>query len=86
MTHYRVFISRAGDFRDSNKYEFVAEFANIELAKKYVTYMFGKSRYGGKDIIIKAVNADGFDPQYGKVDGVVSSLGEELKVDDYEFV
>ena len=51
-----------------------------------MTYMFGKSRYGGKDIIIKAVNVDGYDPQYGKVDGVVSSLGEELNVDDYEFV
>ena len=85
MSHYRVFISKAGDFRESKKYEFIAEFANRELATRYVTYMFGKNRYRGKDIIIKEVDADDFNPQSGKVDGVVSSLGEELHVEDYKF-
>ena len=85
MHHYRIFISKAGDFRESKKYEFIAEFANRELTQRYVTYMFGKNRYRGKDIIVKEVDADDFDPQSGKVDGVVSSLGEELDVEEYTF-
>ena len=47
--------------------------------------MFGKNRYRGKDIIVKEVDADDFNPQSGKVDGVVSSLGEELDVEEYTF-
>ena len=85
MTHFRIFISEAGGFRDSSKYEFVAEFASQKIASNYIRYMFGKKRYGGKDIIIKAVDADSFDPKDGRVDGVISSIGEELHVEEYEF-
>ena len=52
MKHYRIFVSEAGGFRDSTKYEYVAEFAAKKAAANYVQYMFGKKRYGGKDIII----------------------------------
>ena len=48
--------------------------------------MVGKKRYGGKDIIIKVVDSDGFSAKDGRVDGVISSLGEELHVEEYDFV
>ncbi len=47
--------------------------------------MFGKKRYSGKDIIIKMVDANHFDTKDGRVDGVISSIGEELHVEEYEF-
>ena len=84
--HYRIFVSVAGGFTDSSKYEFVAEFADQKVASFYVQYMFGKERYQGKDIIIKEVDVDGFDPKDGRVDGVVTSLGEELSVEEYDFI
>ena len=86
MTHFRIFVSEAGAFRDSSKYEFVAEFANQKMAANYVQYMHGKKRYGGKDIIIKAVDSDSFDAKTGYVDGVISAIGEELHVEEYDFV
>lgn len=86
MQHYRVFIAEAGGFRDSSKYEFVAEFADKKATVNYVRYMGGKKRYGGKDIIIKVVGADKFSSKDGRVDGVISALGEELHVEEYDFV
>ena len=86
MQHYRIFISEAGGFRDSSKYEFVAEFPTQKAAINYVRYMGGKKRYGGKDIIIKVIDLDGFSAKDGRVDGVISSLGEELHVEKCDFV
>ena len=86
MQHYRVFITEAGGFRDSSKYEFVTEFASKKATINYVQYMGGKKRYGGKDIIIKVVEAEGFSAKDGRVDGVISALGEELHVEEYDFV
>ena len=86
MKHYRIFVSEAGGFRDSTKYEYVAEFAAKKAAANYVQYMFGKKRYGGKDIIIKVVDSSTFDPKDGRVDGVITAIGEELHVEEYEFL
>ena len=46
--------------------------------------MFGK--YKGKDIIIKAVDSNGIDPKDGRVDGVITSIGESLNVEEYEYI
>ena len=86
MTHYRIFTSASGDFRDSSKYTFVAEFADKGITMNYVKYMTGKRAYQGRDIIIKTVDAGEFDPKEGKVDGVLSAIGESLPVEEYEFV
>lgn len=86
MHHYRIFISEAGGFRNSANYEFVAEFSDKKMTANYVQYMGGKKRYGGKDIIIKEVDADGFSAKDGHVDGLISAIGEELHVEEFEFV
>lgn len=85
MNCYRIFISEAGGFRDSSKYEYIAEFANPKAASNYVQYMYCKKDYKGKDIIIKAVDVNGVDPKDGRVDGVITSIGESLNVDEFEF-
>ena len=86
MTIYRIFISNMGEFSNHKKYEFVADFANQNVAAQYVTYMRGKKRYANKDIIIKAVPVDAIDASTGTIDGVVTVLGEALPVDEYEFI
>lgn len=86
MHHYRIFISEAGGFRNSSKYEFVAEFSAKKTTANYVKYMGGNIRYRGKDIIIKEIDADGCCAKDGRVDGVISALGEELHVEEYDFV
>lgn len=85
MKHYRIFVSEAGRFRDSSKYVFIAEFPTKNDAANYVKYMGGKKRYGGKDMIIKEVDADCFSANDGRVDGVISAIGEELHVEEYDF-
>ena len=83
---YRIFISNMGDFRDSSKYEFVAEFPEFKMTQNYISYMSKKKRYQGKDIIVKILSDREIDPKEGRVDGVVSAIGENLPVDEYEFV
>ena len=53
MCIYRIFVSNMGEFRNHEKYEFIAAFADMKVASRYVTYMRGKKRYAKKDIIIK---------------------------------
>ncbi|MBR1780114.1 MAG: hypothetical protein IJ751_01765 [Oscillospiraceae bacterium] len=86
MTLYRVFVAAAGDFRDSSKYRFIADFADQKTASDYVSFMRGKKRYQKQDIIVKAVPYDGIDSTSGIVEGVISVLGESLPVDEYEFI
>ncbi len=85
MNCYRIFISESGGFRDSSKYKYIAEFANPKAASNYVQYMYCKKDYKGKDIIIMAVDVNGVDPKDGRVDGVITSIGESLNVDEFEF-
>ena len=85
MTLYRIFITDAGGFRNSSLYEYVADFGDQKLATNYVRYMGSKKRYSGKDIIIKAVDLDTIDSKAGRVDGVITALGEALSIDEIEF-
>lgn len=82
---YRVFVAKMGGFRDSSKYEFVAEFVEQKAVVDYVRYIFGKDGYKGKDIIIKKIDSPSIDPRDGKVDGVISAIGEELPIHEYDF-
>ena len=82
---YRIFVAEMGGFRDSSKYEYVAEFADRKNAANYVQYMFGKKRYSGKDIIIKKIDSATIDSREGTVDGVISAIGEELPIAEYDF-
>ena len=88
---YRIYTAPMGEFADSSKYEFVADFANNKQASYYVTYMRGKKRYSDKDIIVrevtmrkKLINNDE-DILLGKIVGVITVMGESLPVDEYEF-
>ena len=84
MVHYRVFVSAPGEFRDPTKYEFIAEFADQKEASHYVQYIGRKKRFSGKDIIIKAVDVETYDPADGHIDGVISAIGEVLNVEEYD--
>lgn len=86
MTIYRIFVSDMGKFDNHKHYEFVADFADRKVAKHYVTYMRGKKRYAKKDIIVKLVSLGEIDASAGTVDGVVTVLGENLPVDEYDFI
>ena len=88
-THYRVFVADIGSFRDSSKYKYIAEFKSQKLAGNYIDYMRGKKRYSDKDIIVQEVyvkkTSFGEETAKGKVVSVITILGEELPVDEYEF-
>ena len=84
MMHYRIFLSVPGEFRDPSKYEFIAEFADQNAASHYVQYMGGEKRFSGKDIIIKAVDVETYDPADGHIDGVINVIGEVLHVEEYD--
>ena len=87
--HYRIYVAPTGGFRDSANYEFIAEFEQQKLAQHYVSYMGGKKRYSGKDIIVREVTVKrtgvGEQVTFGKVVGLIASTGEELSVEEYEF-
>ena len=88
---YRIYTAPMGEFADSSKYEFVADFANNKQASYYVTYMRGKKRYSDKDIIVREVTMrkkrinNNEDILLGKIVGVITVTGESLPVDEYEF-
>lgn len=88
-THYRIFTAKMGGFRDSANYEFIAEFESQKLTGNYIEYMRGKKRYSDKDIIVQEVYVKktpfGEETTKGKVVSVITVLGEELHVDEYEF-
>ncbi len=88
-THYRIFIADMGSFRDSSKYTFIAEFESEKLTGNYIEYMRGKKRYSEKDIIVQEMYIKktpfGEESAKGKVVSVITVLGEELSVDEYEF-
>lgn len=88
-THYRVYVADMGSFRDSANYKFIAEFESQKLTGNYIEYMRGKKRYSDKDIIVQEVyvkkTSFGEETAKGKVVSVITVLGEELPVDEYEF-
>lgn len=85
MTVQRIFVADMGDFKDSSKYKFVADFADQKIAAKYVKYMRGKKRYEKQDIIVKEVPTGTTDSAEGNVVAVISVMGESLPVEEYEF-
>lgn len=85
MTVQRIFVAEMGDFRDSAKYRFVADFADQKTAAKYVSYMRGKKHYAKQDIIVKEVPVGAIDNADGAVVAVISVLGESLPVDEIDF-
>lgn len=88
-THYRIFVADMGLFRESTNYTFIAEFESQKLTGNYIKYMRGKKRYSDKDIIVQEVyvkrTSFGEETAKGKVVSVITILGEELPVDEYEF-
>ena len=83
---YRIFVSNIGEFRDSKNYEFIAEFAELDLTNQYIKWMRGKKRFQEKDIIVRECPENVIDPAEGEVEAVVTVLGECLSVDEIEFV
>lgn len=89
ITRHRIYIAKMGGFRDSANYEFIAEFESKKLTGNYIEFMRGKKRYSDKDIIVQEVLVSkapqGETITKGKVVSVITVLGEELPVDEYEF-
>lgn len=85
----RIYVAKMGGFSDSANYEFIAEFESKKLTGNYVEFMRGKKRYSDKDIIVQEVlvskTPQGEITAKGKVVSVITVLGEELPVDEYEF-
>ena len=85
----RIYVAKMGGFSDSANYEFIAEFESKKLTGNYVEFMRGKKRYSDKDIIVQEVlvctTPQGETITKGKVVSVITVLGEELPVDEYEF-
>ena len=89
ITRNRIYVAKMGCFRDSANYEFIAEFESKKLTGNYIEFMRGKKRYSDKDIIVQEMlvikTPKGETISKGKIVGVVTVLGEELPVDEYEF-
>lgn len=89
ITRKRIYVAKLGGFQDSANYEFVAEFESKKLTVDYVGFMRSKERYSDKDIIVQEVlvskTPKGETITTGKVISVITVLGEELPVDEYEF-
>ena len=89
IKRHRIYMAQMGSFRDSANYEFIAEFESQKLTGNYIEFMRSKKRYSDKDIIVQEVfvsqTAQGETITKGKVVSVITVLGEELPVDEYEF-
>ena len=89
ITRHRIYVAKMGGFRDSVNYEFIAEFESKKLTGNYIEFMRGKKRYSDKDIIVQEVlvskTPQGETITKGKVVSVITVIGEELPVDEYEF-
>ena len=83
MKHYQILIADKFTGRDLSKHEFVAEFADEELTKRYVAYMRKKARYAEKDIFVKEVDFNGDYPS-GRFVGVLFVTGEGLFQDEID--
>ena len=85
----RIYVAKMGGFSDSANYEFIAEFESKKLTGNYIEFMRGKKRYSDKDIIVQEVlvrkTLQCETTTMGKVVSVITVLGEELPVDEYEF-
>ena len=85
MSHYRIFISELGKFQDSDKYVFVAEFAEFKEALRYVQMLAGRKPFDLHDVMFKKVDAADFNNKDGSVVGAINALGEGLNIEEYEF-
>ena len=89
ITRQRIYVAKMGGFRESANYEFIADFESKKLTGNYVEFMRGKKRYSDKDIIVQEVlvnkTPQGETITRGKVVSVITVIGEELPVDEYEF-
>ena len=85
MIHYRVFTSDKGQFRNSEEYTFIAEFTAYDRVNDFISYFLNKECGGKKDIIIKEVEGGPVDRKEGKVGGVITSMGEGLQPEEWDF-
>ena len=83
-THIRIYLADMGKFQNSADYEFIAEFADVDVANNYILYLRKKRRYARKDIIVKEYSC-AENAAEGKVAAVITVLGENLPVEEYEF-
>lgn len=83
-THIRIYLADTGKFRNSSDYEFIAEFADVDIANNYILYLRKKRRYAQKDIIVKEYSCEE-NAAEGKVTAVIAVTGECLPVEEYEF-
>lgn len=84
-TRIRIYIADMGEFRDPSKYEFIAEFADENLASNYVYYMRGKKRWRKKDIIVREEKVS-IETEFVKTLAVISVLGESLELSEWGIV
>ena len=61
MTVYRIFVADIGEYKNSTKYRFIADFSDAKTASDYVGFMRGKKRYAKQDIIVKEVTVTEID-------------------------
>jgi hypothetical protein len=85
MTVYRIFVADIGEYKNSMKYRFIADFSDAKTASDYVGFMRGKKRYAKQDIIVKEVTVTEIDTAAGAVVGVISVLGETLPIEEINF-
>jgi hypothetical protein len=85
MTVYRIFVADIGEYKNSTKYRFIADFSDAKTASDYVGFMRGKKRYAKQDIIVKEVTVTEIDTAAGAVVGVISVLGESLPIEEIDF-
>lgn len=84
MIHYRVFTSDKGKFQTPEKYTFIAEFTDYDRVNDFISNLFHKECGGKKDIIIKEIEGSSVDCIEGKVGGVISSMGEGLRPEEWD--
>lgn len=85
----RIYITPAEHFRDSAYYEFIADFENPFLAGRYMTQLRSNRKHREKDIILREIYASKTDAgeiiTKGDVVAVLSTMGEYLPLEEYEF-
>lgn len=86
----RVYISPAEHFRDSAYYEFLADFENPYLVGKYMAHLRLNEKYREQDLILGEIFAKKIEAgeiiTKGDVVAVLSTMGEYLPLEEYEFI
>ena len=85
----RVYISPVEHFRDSAYYEFLADFEIPYLAGNYMAHLRQNEKYREQDIILGEIFVQKTDAgeiiTKGDVVAVLSTMGEYLPLEEYEF-